>query len=961
MKLKLTILLLFVVFGLHAQKELQPYTFSLSEKEKTETIMIYASAESINSITFTLKNEKNETLKTKKDNSEEVDITFKVFPFTENSFRTHLVEAINSIEEKDEANKEYNIFKTTLAPLKQTEEDDKASADDDSKEQLASLLSNRKKTVQRVRNIFQFFDALAITAFQYDTEPVAGILKYEQSVIIRKNNINGIDTKDYFKKVTKHVTNLIIKAKDSKENFLQNLNQEGTTKNYLDGDPFLAFLTNKIEVKADDNDYIYKRYYSKNLENEINCLKNQFPESEKLTEIIQLRAKLNLSTLDKCHEAPYPNTSSETTSSESTTSGTNKSNTTTTETIEDTYLSKLFDYYQSLKRINTSSKTKSIFEIHVSNKLKEWYATYKFGEFMKGELANNYFKEKYRKNLCEKIESAYSKLIDDSNKKIANLKKETSKYEKTKDSLTQQLLLNDVDIKNALVSKNQNLIDSYLTPKQTKLQELLVENKTNITNGEATVKEMGSRIKAYEISRIKFADKAKGFQNDINFLIAQRSNQIVDIPFWKFDVENIEIDFNDGFIEHITVTGKAVHPEIDKIAILNSIKAKHEVFYTDVNLDDAFKGFYQEPYIKDIFKDTMKKEYKFDNEFPIGFSSKTDFADLKGYTLYAFEGFEKVFSLPLNNVISLYIQRHQNDRLDFSPKDQVLTLPLDDPDKNHQVELKKEKSSKILNAKIFTDFNGLKESEPNGLVQIEIEKQIPLWTKRMPLGLGRSSNYGFANYAVFNLTWAKLNEEDRELQVKKAESFVNNESQIDNYITYLDLIRYENVSVGVDLNIVSFDFPLIKTRLELNGGVHYGRVKVVDDIPVADEQNPETTTRLFEKDVNMIRLYPDVILRIRPEERFGGYLRFRPFRTIVPDNEEFFSVYSAEDFLENPNRSEALKDQRWLQRYEFGAFYTPSADSDNKFFFRYRYTNTSKWETNGYSEIQLGYQIYLKF
>lgn len=455
-----------------------------------------------------------------------------------------------------------------------------------------------------------------------------------------------------------------------------------------------------------------------------------------------------------------------------------------------------------------------------------------------------------------------------------------------------------------------------------------------------------------------YQDRAKYYQNEINFLIASYSNRITRVPLWNFKVENIEIDINSGFIEHITVTGEVIFPDIDKIVILNSIREDHEKYYADVNLIKEIIDFYNEPYVKEVLKDIMGKELKFENEFPIGFSSKTDFADLDNYELYSFKGGEKTFALPLTNVIDLYIQRHQNDRLDFSPKNQVVRLPLQDIDKNNEVELKKEKSSKILNAKLFTDFNGFRESEPNGLVQFEVEKLVPLWTKRMELGIGRSSNLGFANYAVFNLTWAKLNEEDRELQVLKSESFVNNESQINNYITYLDLIRFENISIGVDLNIASLDFPLIKTRVELNGGVHYGRVKVIDEVPNPTGESAEATIKQLEKDVNMIRLYPDVIVRIRLEERFGGYLRFRPFKTIVPDNKEFSTVFSANKFLETPNRENALNDQRWLQRYELGAFYTPSADSDNKFFFRYRYTNTSTWETNGYSESRKSFFFY---
>ena len=101
--------------------------------------------------------------------------------------------------------------------------------------------------------------------------------------------------------------------------------------------------------------------------------------------------------------------------------------------------------------------------------------------------------------------------------------------------------------------------------------------------------------------------------------------------------------------------------------------------------------------------------------------------------------------MPVTEAISYY-QKHQNDRLDFSLKDQVVRLPLDNTDKDRRVELKKEISSKVLSAKIFTDFNGFQKDKENGLAQMEIEKLIPIWTKRLNLGLGRGFNFGFANY-----------------------------------------------------------------------------------------------------------------------------------------------------------------------------------------------------------------------
>ncbi|MEM6718898.1 MAG: hypothetical protein AAF611_06275 [Bacteroidota bacterium] len=246
MKLRLTSLLLLVAFGVSAQKQLPSYTYTLSNNEgKTETILISASADAVNSITFTLKNEKNEPLKTKKDNKE-VDITFKVFPFTEVSFRKYLVDAIASIDEKEESNEKYDVFKTTLAPLQKVENASQGK-------KLGDQLNERNKAVQEVRNIYQFFNALVITAFEYDDEPVAGILKYNEEALIIKQSIDGLNTDDYFNRQAKLLRKLILDADNDPSKFETAFNNKNGKYKNIKIDDFLKFLAGGIDSKANRN------------------------------------------------------------------------------------------------------------------------------------------------------------------------------------------------------------------------------------------------------------------------------------------------------------------------------------------------------------------------------------------------------------------------------------------------------------------------------------------------------------------------------------------------------------------------------------------------------------------------------------------------------------------------------------------------------------------------------------
>ena len=903
MKLKLTLFSIFVVLGLYAQKQIQPYNFSVSDKDKTETIMIYAAASSANNLTFTLKNAKDEVLFDNEDN----EISFQVFPFTEVSFGKHLTDAITSIKDNEVENT-YDIIKERITDIKDN-----------------PISQKQKIAVQDVRNIYQFFNALAITAFAYDTEPVAGVLKYTLNTTITKKNIEGFDADVYFTKRAKHLRDIIFKGENTKN---EGAKDSVTTEDDPMDDKFIGYVLENHEASFDDfyqnskgrhwhkARVKFKHYAEKKLKelynvyqikNLIECGVFKKYQSMK-TELTLLNDSVNLLNISK--------------------SNTEKLITALKETVKNDEL-KLkeaslirtdLEFYKN-KKISIDARIDE-----VESQIKEQKITLENLKIFLKDAPSEQSKDKVIKQ---------EELVKNLNSSLANYNTQKKEVEDQINILNNNQKLSNIieNIKTfgEVIVGKKNTLDS-LTNSKKNLEQLIRNKKTYIT--------------------------AK--QNLIDIYISSKRSEIKKLPLWNFKVETIEIDINDGFIEHITTVGKAKLPVIDESLVayvIDSLKVADSIKKKDnrnsdlgqSSIKEMLENFYNERIVKEIFNNIIDKELKFENEFPIGFSSKSDFADLHKYTLYAFEGAEKIFSLPVTNVITLYVQRHQNDRLDFSPKDQVVSLPSDDFARSNAVELKKETSSKILNVNIYSDFLGLKEGNPNGLLQFEVEKNIPLWTKRMVLGVGRSSNLGIVNYVNFNLTWAKIGDENKQLQVKYADRYVNNEYHPDRYVTFLDMIKYENTSVGADLNIASFDFPLLKARIELNAGIHYGRVNVVDTLT-------NDVTKPFDKNVNIIRAYPDFILRIRPEERFGAYFRFRPFKTIVPNNEEFYTVSSEKEFVDNQKLT-----SKWLHRFELGTYYTPSPKGDNKFFFRYRYTNTSDWETNGYGEFQVGYLVYLKF
>ena len=851
------LLFLLSVFSLgYAQKEMQPFTLTMKKGEKKEiNIMIFATASEVNEVVFTLKDLKGNPYL----NKAEDEIQFKVTPFREDVFIGLLTDNIESI-----------------IAIKNGEEE--------------PVKIDSKIVVEKedARGVYQFFNALIITAFQYDTEPVAGELLYTLKTRITKKSLEGIDTEYYFNKQAK-------------------------------------FLRKYVYVVVGEQNSLGKYKHIK-VDDFINWVLN---DPDEMKNMIQF-------------------------------------------------------YYDSKKR--NSHKAHAKIKRHLRKKLKNLYNVYMFNEirnfaFIKDYTSLNYDKKKLHKKLqsLDKQLKVKRDFIIKENSKIfkddsllnklrsgkRSLKEELYRierdriypieekiYEETNYSIYKLLELKRNHLK-TLLDKNQ--LDKYDQLKK-KLDEIEKDSikphveRLNNLNGEIYVlrkrlegpnKEIKKLETELELKEQEFAQ----FQNDMNkkekqierFILGNRSQiykHLAQFPLWNLNLDKIELDINDGFIEHITVVGKINDPDSGDL----------------LDNSELLKEFFDEPAVKKILDGSFNKEIKFINEYPIGFSSKTDFADLHNYNLYSFRGNEKTFTLPLTDVILEYVQHHQNDRLDFSPKDQVVKLPTQDIGLDGRIELKKETSAKILNANFYSDFIGFQEKEANGQVQIEVEKFVPLWTKRSRLGIGRSSNFGLFNYANFNVTWYKLGEKNKQLQVEYTPDFVNDPNR---YTTYLDLIRYENRSAGVDVNLGSFEMPLIKTRIEINAGIHFSRAKVIDSLP---DSNATLPTKSFSKNVNFIRYYPDIIVRIRPEERFGGYLRFRPFKMVVPNESEFFSVSSERVFLETSRVK-----KNWMHRMELSTFYTPSAQSDNKFFFRYRYTNDSNWETNGFSEFQVGYLAYLKF
>lgn len=118
---------------------------------------------------------------------------------------------------------------------------------------------------------------------------------------------------------------------------------------------------------------------------------------------------------------------------------------------------------------------------------------------------------------------------------------------------------------------------------------------------------------------------------------------------------------------------------------------------------------------------------EFKNYYPISMSGKFDSDKFANITLYCYDcaGIKGVTrSILLSDLVMLDIS-YENNKEDYSPVNSVFSLSPTNP----IIELRKEKRSKILEVAAFSDFAGLDQENPNGLIQIEAKRKLNINTQ----------------------------------------------------------------------------------------------------------------------------------------------------------------------------------------------------------------------------------------
>ncbi|WP_020602703.1 hypothetical protein [Spirosoma spitsbergense] len=143
----------------------------------------------------------------------------------------------------------------------------------------------------------------------------------------------------------------------------------------------------------------------------------------------------------------------------------------------------------------------------------------------------------------------------------------------------------------------------------------------------------------------------------------------------------------------------------------------------------------------------------FKNLYPISISGKFDPERMADTYLYCLEcgGITNVSRYVKLGDLAILDIIYENDKDDYSPANSKIHVSPQNPIE----ELRKERRSKIIEAAAFSDFLGLRNERPNGLIQFEVKRRFNLWTKHAPWNKESkireaSSLYAYEPYAIRN-------------------------------------------------------------------------------------------------------------------------------------------------------------------------------------------------------------------
>ena len=382
----------------------------------------------------------------------------------------------------------------------------------------------------------------------------------------------------------------------------------------------------------------------------------------------------------------------------------------------------------------------------------------------------------------------------------------------------------------------------------------------------------------------------------------------------KLTITKVDIEFKNGFIEQIIVTGKM--PDTNIVCRFSNLYGI---------------GFSTPKNYRTLFRSRLRSEQPIESN------------EIKYYSTY----------LKLSDVLK-YHYKLEKDGKDYSPENKVVEVTPHTP-----TTLFRPKSRDLISGTVFTDFRGLQNERPNGLVETEFSKLIPFYTMRgIFVWSGFNTSFGIFQHFKPLVVWSKIEENNRDLLLES-----NGPDQVDpsgnlikseRFTTPLKALNHQILGLGGDLNLVYLDMRSLKSELLLNYAFRYRTLRLIDSLSTINPLDSSSAIRNGLTQVikgEGLSHAIEATWRLVPEERYGVHLTcgLQHFN-LFNNNFKLKPIEEGQNYFKEKNG-------RFIWSLELGAYLKTSNTNDNKLFLRWR----MNWEQgntfHNFTQLQFGYTI----
>jgi hypothetical protein len=376
---------------------------------------------------------------------------------------------------------------------------------------------------------------------------------------------------------------------------------------------------------------------------------------------------------------------------------------------------------------------------------------------------------------------------------------------------------------------------------------------------------------------------------------------------------------------------------IAKIELKDEVPVYNKQNYTAVS--DLFKAseaqiVFEDGFIKSVIVNGtyQGKNYVFSNHYGIGISTRRNISVLVKQRLFNEKNSNDSLYILLGEVI-IYDRILDKKTNDYSPANQRVYISSKNEDR---LTLKKTPSPEIFTLNIFSDFVGVNQNNPNGLIQTEFSKRINFFTKR--IGLFKQFGIGILTHVMPSFELTKIEQNNREMPLSQ---YQVNDSMVTNYANPLQILRYSTANVKTEINLI--DIQGAALNIHINGFLGMAVTHVNDSIKEGGIK------KNVDESINSFLTGGNVKFIFNPESKWS-YTMIGSATYIKNLNDQLDYYTLKNNQLESVNN--------WLLGAEF--LVTWNTNDDNKLFGRFRYNWESNNIYNNYSQFQIGYSIKFK-